>query len=73
MTTAISYVSESGDHYLSLFPDNDLFWSMLRKEREKFGDEFKYLYVLNVETAGTGSYSPSIIKQCMSSAISATK
>jgi len=49
MATAISYVSESGDHYLSLYPNerkpNENLTSILAGEIIRFGIEMKDLYI----------------------------
>jgi hypothetical protein len=50
MATAISYTSESGDHYLSLYEGVDSIQNIVRDEKYSFGDEFGYLYIQNIES-----------------------
>ena len=45
---AISYVSESGDHYLSLYSGTTL-KDVVEKEKIKYDYEFGRLYIKNVE------------------------
>ena len=48
MATAISFVSESGDHYLSLFDKGESPEEMITSMREEANDEWSYLYIQNV-------------------------
>lgn len=47
---AVSFRSESGDHYLSLFTDIDGPIEFADRLQEEFGDEFSYLYVNGICT-----------------------
>jgi hypothetical protein len=47
MATAISFVSESGDHYLELFEGDETVEGIVGLLKEKYSDEFQYLYVQN--------------------------
>lgn len=47
MATAISFVSESGDHYLNLFEGDENIEDMIEILKEQYSDEFQYLYVKN--------------------------
>lgn len=49
MSTAISYTSESSDHYLSLYEGKSI-KDIVALEKELYGDEFPYLEVRNIET-----------------------
>jgi len=53
MSRAISYVSESGDHYLQLYDKDISIEEIIQEERDAFGEEFPCLYIMNVRsTAG---------------------
>lgn len=45
MATAISFVSESSDHYLSLFENKETIEEIIDSLKRGYGDEFQYLYV----------------------------
>lgn len=47
---AVSFTSESGDHYLSLFTDITGPVDFTDRLEEEFGDEFAYLYIKGVCT-----------------------
>ena len=47
MSTAISYVSESGDHYLNLFDDAQSIKEIVAHEQKQFDAEFASLEVKN--------------------------
>tara|TARA_R110000851_G_scaffold278716_1_gene431811 strand:+ start:1299 stop:1508 length:210 start_codon:yes stop_codon:yes gene_type:complete len=50
MSTAISYASESGDHYLSLYGDIDNIESIVKAEKREYGDEFSYFYIKRIKS-----------------------
>jgi hypothetical protein len=47
MATAISFASESGDHYLELFEGGETVADIVSILKEKYGDEFQYLHLHN--------------------------
>ena len=49
MTVAISYKSESGDDYLSIYEGKSIS-EIIEAEKEKFDEEFAYLYVCEVRS-----------------------
>lgn len=52
MATAISYKSESGDDYLSLFEDADVtIEHICEHEKQRFDMEFPYLYVVCTQSS----------------------
>lgn len=48
MATAISFTSESSDHYLELFEGEETIQDIVDVLKEKYSDEFKHLYLQNV-------------------------
>jgi hypothetical protein len=52
MITAISYTSESSDHYLSLYTKGDTIKDIVKAEKVSHGDEFGYLYIQNIKSTG---------------------
>lgn len=51
MATAISFVSESGDHYLDLFDNGETIDEIVATLKENYNSEFQYLYVKNCESS----------------------
>lgn len=51
MATAISFTSESGDHYLDLFENGETVEEIVNTLKENYGDEFQYLYIQNCESS----------------------
>lgn len=51
MATAISFTSESGDHYLDLFENGETIEEIVSNLKENYGSEFQYLYVQNCESS----------------------
>lgn len=49
MATAISYQSESGDDYLSLYGDESIA-EIVAREKEEFDEELAYLYIENLKS-----------------------
>ena len=51
MATAISYRSESGDDYLSLYNRDDVdIETIVECEKANYGKEFNYLYVVGIKS-----------------------
>lgn len=55
MATAISFTSESGDHYLDLFENGETVDEIVNSLKEAYNDEFQYLYVQNCESSDYGT------------------
>ena len=49
MAIAISYKSESGDDYLSIYEGKSIS-EIIEAEKEKFDEEFAYLYICGVRS-----------------------
>ena len=50
MATAISYRSESGDTYLSIFPAEASIQEIIDTEKECFGEEWAFLFIEDAVT-----------------------